>query len=155
MTGLLKKTLVLLTGTEDLSSFGFKIPAASQKSYKTLSKRELIQLESEIGAQLFGPVPVGHHRQFFNLDRTTWIWYEEWIDPETKKRKEATIRYEVHHNGILKAQEGARYNFLEGQELTNFIAAVQIYYERVMREIYHRDPVTGQKHPAFPSASAV
>lgn len=155
MAGFIKKALVLLTGTEDLPSLGIKLPAGTPKPYQALTERELIQMESEIGAQLFGPVPEGHHRQFFNLDRTTWIWYEEWIDPVTKKRKEATIRYEVHHNGILKAQEGARYNFLEGQELTNFIAAVQIYYERVMREIYHRDPVTGQKHPAFPPAGAV
>jgi hypothetical protein len=155
MAGFLKKTLVLLTGAEELPSLGIKLPVVGQKSYKTYTERELIQMESEIGSQLFGPIPPGHHRQFFNLDRTTWIWYEEWIDPVTKKRKDATIRYEVHHNGILKAQEGARYNFLEGQELTNFIAAVQIYYERVMREIYHRDPTTGQKHPAFPSASAV
>lgn len=156
MAGMLKKALTLITGSDDLASVGIVLPHANHsRPHKKLTERELIQMESEIGAELFGQVPVGHHRQFFNLDRTTWIWYEEWIDPVTKKRQESTIRYEVHPNGILKAQEGARYSFLEGQELTNFITAVQIYYERVMREVYHRDPTTGQKHPALAPASTV
>jgi hypothetical protein len=50
----------------------------------------------------------------------------------------------VHEKGILKVQEGARYDFLEGQELENLTLAAQMYYERVMREIYKRDPQTGQ-----------
>lgn len=155
MGKLLKTALTLIAGSDDLASVGIILPHAQKGAPKHRTERELIQQESEIGAELFGPVPIGHHRQFFNLDRTTWIWYEEWIDPTTKKQQEATIRYEVHTNGVLKAQEGARYSFLEGQELTNFITAVQIYYERVMREVYHRDPATGQKHPAFVPASTV
>jgi len=155
MSGFLKKTLTLIAGTDDLASVGINLPHPRSKQRRRLTERELIQMESEIGAQLFGPVPAGHHRQFFNLDRTTWIWYEEWFDSETKKRQQATIRYEVHPNGILKAQEGARYSFIEGQELTNFMSAVQIYYERVMREVYHRDPTTGQKHPVFTPSHAV
>lgn len=110
---------------------------------RKLSRRELIQLESEIGATLFGPIPKGHHRQFFNLDRTTWIWYEEWTDHLGKKRS-STTRYEVHPNGILKVQEGARYNFIEGQEFDNLVLATRLYYEKVAREIYKRDPQTGQ-----------
>ena len=51
---------------------------------------------------------------------------------------------QIHDNGILKAQEGARYNFLEGQELENLIVAMRIYYEEVARNIYKRDPQTGQ-----------
>lgn len=57
----------------------------------------------------------------------------------TGQRKNMTIRYEVHENGILKVQEGARYNFIEGQELENFMAAIHLYYERVARELYHVD----------------
>lgn len=157
MSKFLKKTLTLIAGTDDLASIGISLPRPRIRSrpLKQLTERELIQKESEIGAQLFGIVPEGHHRQFFNLDRNTWIWYEEWVDPTTKKRQESTIRYEIHANGVLKAQEGARYNFLEGQELINFVTAVQIYYERVMREVYHRDPATGQRHPAFAPSSAV
>lgn len=51
-----------------------------------------------------------------------------------------TIRYEVHENGILKVQEGARYNFIEGRELENFMAAIHLYYERVARELYNTEP---------------
>lgn len=136
MAGVFSKTVQLLTGNNDarLQKFTFK---------PKLSRRQLIQKESEIGGGLFGPIPEGHHRQFFNLDRRTWVWYEEWRD-EKGKLQSATTRYEVHESGILKVQEGAPYHFIEGQELINLISAIQVYYERVSREVYHRDPGTGQ-----------
>jgi hypothetical protein len=135
-----KKTFELLVGTEDLSlpRFGF-----AKKHPRTITKRELIQLESEIGSKLFGPIPRGHRREFFNLDPDTWIWHEEWTD-HSGKRRTSTTRYEIHDNGILKAQEGARYNFLEGQELENFTVATRLYYEQVARQVYDCDPQTGQ-----------
>jgi hypothetical protein len=72
------------------------------------------------------------------------MWHEEWIDA-AGKRQQSTIRYEVDDKGILKVSEGARYDYLEGEELDNLTMAIQMYYERVMREIYNRDPQTGQK----------
>lgn len=107
------------------------------------TRRQLIQRESEIGGQLFGPVPAGHHRQFFNLDQSTWIWYEEWTD-EKGETQSVTTRYEVHENGVLKVQDNAPYYFIEGQELINLTAAIRTYYERVSREVYRRDPMTAQ-----------
>lgn len=147
MPNLLQKTLNLLVGTEPASAdMAIHLPKTAEKTQKPLKRpfqklteRELIQLESDIGAQLFGPVPKGHRREFFNLDLSTWIWYDEWNDTMTGQRKNMTIRYEVHENGILKVQEGARYNFIEGQELENFMAAIHLYYERVARELYHVD----------------
>src|SRR4051812_27340709 len=127
MAGLFKKTLSLLTG----SGSGFKL------SSKT-TRRELIQRESEIGGHLFGPIPEGHHRQFFNLDPVTWIWYEEWKTGNGKTESKTT-RYEVHENGILKVQAGAQYYFIEGQELDNLLTAIRIYYERVAHDIYNFD----------------
>lgn len=100
-------------------------------------------MESEIGGTLFGDVPQGHRREFFNLDPDTWIWYEEWTDRLGKPRT-TTTRYEIHDNGVLKAQEGARYNFIEGEELENFMLSTRLYYERVARDIYQCDPQTGQ-----------
>lgn len=114
------------------------------KSLRQLTDRELINLESEIGAKLFGPVPKGHRREFFCIDKTNWIWHEEWID-EKGKLKVATVRYEVREDGILKAQEGAKYSYIQGQELNNLVTAIRLYYEQVARHIYHRDPQTGQK----------
>jgi hypothetical protein len=143
MADVLKKALQLLTGNDPDALANFKV-SKKKRPLKTLTERELIQLESEIGAQLFGPVPKGHRREFFNLDPVTWIWYEESLDANGKT-KTSTTRYEVQDKGILKVQEGARYTFLDGQELKNLTLAVQLYYERVMREVYHRDPQSGQK----------
>ena len=140
---LVKKITTLLFGSDNLESVGIRIPL-TPRPHKQLTERELIQRESEIGAQLFGPVPAGHVRQFFNLDRTTWVWYEQWTDSITGEKKELITKYEVHPSGILKVQEGTQYTFITDQELDNFVMAVQLYYERIMREIYHRDPINGQ-----------
>ena len=137
MAGLFKKSLKLLTGSDEI-----KLSGIVRRTKPT--RRELIQRESEIGGQLFGPVSVSHHRQFFNLDPTTWVWYEEWTDRDGKHQT-TTTRYEIHENGILKVQEGARYYYIEGNELTNLVNAIRIYYDRVTREIYRRDPATGKR----------
>jgi hypothetical protein len=142
MPNVFKKALDLLVGTDP--AINLSMPK-KLRPFKQLSERELIQLESEIGAKLFGPIPASNRREFFCLDRSTWIWYEEWVDLETGKQKTATTRYEIHENGILKAQEGAHYSFLEGEELRNLTMAIQMYYEQVARKIYKRDPRTGQK----------
>ncbi len=142
MSSVFSKALKLLTGADDQSSL-LKLP--KKRPFKGFSERELIQLESEIGAQLFGPIPAGNRREFFCLDATTWIWYEEWQDVETGKQKSTTTRYEIHNNGVLKAQEGAQYSYIEGEEYRNLALAIQMYYEQVAREIYKRDPRTGQK----------
>ncbi|HRJ06162.1 MAG TPA: hypothetical protein PK096_01175 [Candidatus Saccharibacteria bacterium] len=141
MANVLKKALTLLIGnTDDLAYL--KLPKLSDRPAKKLTKRELIQMESEIGREIFGPIPKGHHREFFKLDKTTWIWYEEYKD-QAGKLQTMTTRYEIQDNGILKAQNGARYSYIEGEELANLGKAVQLYYERVMRSVYNRDPGTG------------
>lgn len=142
MATVLKRALQLLIGTDP--STRDLMYAKKSRPLGKLTERELLQLESEIGAQLFGEIPKGRRRSFFNLDPKTWIWHEEWMD-ERGELQQATTRYEVHDQGILKVQQGARYEFLEGQELDNLILAAQMYYERVMREVYKRDPQTGQK----------
>lgn len=142
MASVFSKALSLLTGTDDQSSL-LRIP--KKRPFKPLTERELIQLESEIGSQLFGPIPAGNRREFFCLDPTTWIWYEEWTDIDTGKQKSTTTRYEIHDDGVLKAQEGAHYSYLKGEEYRNLSIAIQMYYEQVARQIYKRDPRTGQK----------
>ena len=117
---------------------------SKKRPFKRYTERELITLESEIGAELFGPVEKGRHREFFCLDEKTWIWHEEWTD-ERRHIQTNTIRYEITDQGILKAQEGARYSYLTGNELRNFVMATRLYYERVAREIYRVDPNTGQR----------
>jgi hypothetical protein len=142
MSNILKKVLQLVIGDPNAST-ALKMP--KNRPLKKMTERELLQLESEIGAKLFGDIPVGTTREFFCLDEKTWIWHEQKKNPKTGKLEGQTIRYEVHDNGILKVQEGARYAFIEGEELDNLVAATALYYEQVAREIYQRDPRTGQK----------
>ncbi|MDN5274896.1 MAG: hypothetical protein JWP06_797 [Candidatus Saccharibacteria bacterium] len=144
MSGILKKALSLIVG-DTSGVLDLSMPKELKRPLKKLTERELIQLESEIGSTLFGDVPKGHRREFFCLDEKTWIWYEEWIDSKTRKTERMTIRYEVHENGIMKVQEGARYSYIEGEELANLVAATKMYYEQVARNVYKRDPATGQK----------
>ncbi len=109
-----------------------------------LSQRELIHLESQIGREIFGPVAKGHRREFFNTGPETWIWHEEWKD-ERGAQHQLTTRYDIRPDGIWKSQPGLRYESVQGEELANLRLAVQIYYERVMRELYKRNPATGKK----------
>ena len=151
MSDLFQKALTLITGeTPKISTKTPKSLKASKSAtdflrmpknrpLKNLTERDLISLESQIGAQIFGVAPKGTRREFFNLDPTTWIWHE------ASEKGETTVRYEVHDHGILKVLGGARYEFIEGEELDRFVTAVLMYYERVAREVYQRDPATGQK----------
>jgi len=141
MATLFKKALTLIVGDPSKQPV-LKMP--KNRPLKKITERELLQLESEIGAKIFGDIPAGANRQFFCLDEKTWIWHEQAKNPKTGKLEEHTIRYEVHENGVLKVQEGARYSYLEGDELNNLVIATRVYYERVAREVYRRDPYTGQ-----------
>lgn len=127
----------LVTGTEPASR-----PIKNGARGK-VTNRDLIRMESKIGAQLFGAIPKGHRREFFCLDEHTWIWYEEWTDAQGKMQN-VTTRYEIHPNGILKVQDGQPYQIVEGDELHNFAMATRLYREQVIRGVYNRDPITGQ-----------
>ncbi len=137
MKRLISRFAKLLTGEDQSLTVNFK----------QLTVRDLIRMESKIGAQLFGPVPKGHRREFFCLDERTWIWHEEWVDPQTKRKQVITTRYEIRNNGVLKIQD----NTVEGEELKNLITAIQLYYEQVVRSIYHYDPITGHPLPTHPA----
>lgn len=130
-----KLMYVLLGDTGNIPTI--KVPTI-KSSNQPLTERELIEMESKIGAKLFGPIPAGHRREFFCLDDTSWIWYEEWR--EDGKLRKTTVRYEIQAAGVLKVQEGARYSYLEGAELQNFVKAVNAYYDTVSFVMYHKTP---------------
>lgn len=94
--------------------------------------REMLGLESEIGGQLFGPIPKGHRRDFFCLDRHTWVWHEEWL--EGGKRKIVTTRYEIRPIGVLKVQDGQSYQRLTEPEARNLYWAISLYGQQVDAE---------------------
>lgn len=144
MKPILHKALALLVGDDVKVDELLKMPKKpTQRPFQEMTERELLTLESEIGAQIFGPIPAGVRREFFCLDDHTWIWHEEKMDK--KNPQSNTIRYEINEHGVLKVQEGARYSYLEGEEFNNFAVAVRMYYEQVARRVYQRDPATGAK----------
>ena len=99
-------------------------------------ERSLIRMEAKIGGQLFGKLPKGHRREFFCLDRHTWVWHEEWVDASGQKQV-ITTKYNVRPSGILKSQNNQPYQTLSDQEARNFYQSTQLYRQRLDAE-YNR-----------------
>ncbi len=96
--------------------------------------RNLIRHEARIGGQLFGPVPVGVRREFFCLDKHTWVWHEEWTDKQGTQQVRTT-RYDVRPDGIIKAQNG-HYQAITKTEALHLYDAINQYEKRVKTELY-------------------
>ncbi len=96
--------------------------------------RNLIRHEARIGGQLFGPVPKGTRREFFCLDKHTWVWHEEWTD-EKGTPQVRTTRYDVRPSGVLKAQHG-HYQAVSPAESLRLLEAINQYEQRVNNELY-------------------
>ncbi|MDR2063731.1 MAG: hypothetical protein LBQ02_02995 [Candidatus Nomurabacteria bacterium] len=105
---------------------------------KKLTRNDLIDMESEYGKLIFGAVPKGHRREFFNLSPAEWVWHEEWPNEQGMIERQ-TIKYQITKLGILKIQVGKPNVYIEGEELRNFREAVTKYSEIVIRELY-QDP---------------
>lgn len=99
--------------------------------------RNLIRHEAKIGGQLFGEVPAGHRREFFCLDKHTWVWHEEWTDQQGQYRI-MTTRYDVRPTGVLKSQNGSHYQPVYPAEASRLLQTVRLYMGRVNQEIYSR-----------------
>ena len=97
--------------------------------------RQLMRREAELGGQVFGPVPQGRRREFFCLDKNTWIWHEEWSDSQGV-RQSKTTRYDVRPTGILKAQANGSYHSVGREEARNLTEAARIYVNRSLEELY-------------------
>jgi hypothetical protein len=95
-------------------------------------RSSLMRREAAIGGKLFGPVPKGHKRSFFCLDRHTWIWHEEWMDKSG--RRVVTTRYEVRPDGVIKTQDGQAAQKLSATEARHLYDAVDLYQRRVEAE---------------------
>ncbi len=97
--------------------------------------RDLMRRESELNKDLFGPVPKGTRREFFNLDKNTWVWHEEWTD-ENGKDHAMNTRYVVRDNEVLKSQNDGPYKRLSLDEAKNFKAATAKYVKKINSELY-------------------
>lgn len=98
--------------------------------------RDLVRREAQLGGTLFGPVPPGVRREFFRLDKDTWVWHEEWTD-QGGQRHSATTRYDFRPEGVLKAQDGHPYTYIELEEGKRLYKAIKMYGKRVRKELYN------------------
>lgn len=111
--------------------FKLQLPgSANQEKKQAEYRKHLIRQMAKIGGQLFGPIPEGHRREFFCLDKHTWVWHEEWNDA-TGKRQIMTTRYDVRPNSVLKSQGSKHYQSLTSEELRNLHKAMVLYQEQM------------------------
>lgn len=114
----------------------FRRNALERPTYTNrLTYAELVDAESALGRTLFGPIPVGHRREFFASKKNVWIWYESWTD-KTGAFNEMTVRYEVRPTGVFKRAGQGNYEKIEGEELTNFRRAAHSYLDLVKTKLY-------------------
>lgn len=111
-----------------------KLLSAVQKQrrerQRTNDYRNLLRSAAVIGGKLFGPVPAGHRREFFCLDKNTWIWHEEWLDA-LGERRVLTTRYDVRPDVILKTIDGSSYRSISVNEKKHLIMAAKSYYQAI------------------------
>ncbi len=100
-----------------------------------LSYNDLINAESELGRTIFGPIPLGHQREFFESKKNVWIWHENWQN-QIGVMEEMTIRYEVRPDGVFKKVNNGLYTKIEGAELDNFRNAAKTYLDLVKNKLY-------------------
>src|ERR1035441_5024091 len=85
------------------------LSAIKRQIYNSQNKYEdFIREEGKLGGQLFGYVPLNVDRNFFCLDRNTWVWHEEEID-NSGNVKTRLVRYEVQPDRVLKVINGQHY----------------------------------------------
>jgi hypothetical protein len=132
---LLRDLSELFLGKKTTQALSAYMPQATQQQRSYQHEKEYIAREAAVGARILGPIPSGHEREFFCLDRNTWIWHESWKD-ESSKYQEFTVNYEVDPTGILKRVNGGSYTKLQGEELARFDRAIRTYYVEVARQVY-------------------
>lgn len=96
-------------------------------------RQDALRRHAKLGGQLFGPVPVNRQRQFFCLDKYTWIWHEVWVDEKGKQHSVST-RYDIRPNGIFKVQNGGHYQSMSATETRNLYKAATAYLQRLQSD---------------------
>jgi len=110
-----------------------------QSHYQDIT-RDLLRRESLIGKEIFGPIPEGGNREFFHLDKHTWVWVETWNDATFKSKKTKSTKYIVKPTEVIKSIDGGQYERITLEEAKRLEQAVHIYVKRVQKELYGRSP---------------
>jgi hypothetical protein len=117
-----------------MKSFLASLKTQKEEQRRAEIQKSLLHYEARLGGELFGPIPEGRRREFFCLDKHTWVWHEEWND-DSGQRKSVTTRYDVRPNEVLKSQGTNSYQRLMGLEARNFYNAADLYEQRVTSEL--------------------
>lgn len=126
----------LLTGRNyDSASFNTGYRGDPHRYSNKLSYDDLVNVESELGRTIFGPIPVGHQREFFEYRKNIWIWHESFVDA-SGALQDMTVRYEVRPEGVFKRLGQGGYDKIEGEELNNFRKAARMYLDLVKTKLY-------------------
>ena len=118
------------------TSSKYRVSDLNLEDSSDMAYANLINAESELGRTLFGPIPFGHQREFFEHKKNVWIWHDGWLD-EKGGLQGITIRYEVKPNGVFKKVAGKPYTRIEGDELENFRHAAKMYLDLIKTNLYH------------------
>lgn len=102
------------------------IMPVDQQARNAQIHRNILRDAARMGGALFGPIPKGSRREFFCLDRHTWVWHEEWTDANNI-RHARTTRYDIRPHGIFKAQDGMPYQPLTADEAYRLYVAARQY----------------------------
>lgn len=110
-----------------------RLPNARKTISNIVDEQSLINLESELGAAVFGQVPTGSRREFFYHRHNLWIYHEQiGIDGFP-----LTVTYEVHDDRVEKILPDRTTHILSGEELDNFLAAARTYQVLVEEYLYN------------------
>ena len=99
------------------------------------SYEDLVNAESAYGRTIFGPIPEGHQREFFEYRKNVWIWHESFLDNNGIVQN-MTVRYEVRPDGVFKKPGNEAYRKINGSELENFRNAARTYLSLIKTNLY-------------------
>ena len=98
---------------------------------------DLIDQESLVGGGLFREEKA---RFWLNPPLETHSQVRDWYFSFTRGTEEYTIHYQTDAEGIHKIYNGHKHPFTEG-EIARFVNAANTYEQRVLTDVYGREPV--------------
>lgn len=112
---------------------------AVKENPRSATLRQLIEKESQLGAQIFGAFPAYDKRYFYCFDERMWIWYEERMNAATGKHDVMTVSYNITDRGILKSYGENQSSYVQDEELEHFTTATEEYAAKVVSELYSQN----------------
>lgn len=131
----LKKLLVRKTSAPNMKPGQTGYRGNPHRYSNRFTYDELINAESALGRTIFGPIPAGRQREFFEYRKNVWIWHESYLDVNGIMQN-MTVRYEVRPEGVFKRPGSGSYRKIEGAELENFCRAARTYLNLVKAKLY-------------------